>query len=317
MPRAYLTGIFPRSEELIAATRAFDRGRVMEEEVERIRQQDARSLIRLQEDHGLWPLTDGLLNWQDLLRPLAEAWEGIKLGGLVRWFDNNTFFRQPVLSADIKPTALGEKYFRVDLLPKEKEWKAILPGPYTFLCLSENDGLASQEILATIGRGISLICKKLEELGFAQVQLSEPCLVTSPPDDDMMTALRDAYESVRRSVRLEIALHAFFGAVGSRVTELLELPVDILGLDMYEEEWDSLRGVDFDTALACGCVDARNSLLETPREIADVGIRALEELSAKDVILCPNADLEFLPRRVAEEKVKALGSARELLQEVT
>ncbi len=137
----------------------------------------------------------------------------------------------------------------------------------------------------------------------------------NPPSKDLMEAVRDAYALLTRVNGYQTSLHLYFAPAQPLLRDLIDLPVDVIGLDLYEEDPRVLEDVDFDKVLACGCVDSRNSLLETPEEIAGLASSVREALSPRGLILCPNADLEFLPRVVAEEKVWALGKACQLLEE--
>lgn len=315
MTSTCLTGIFPRSEDLIAATRAHDRGRTSREEVESVLRRDVEGVVRLQQEAGCAPLIDGLLSWQDHFRPLVEAWGGLSLGGLQRWFDNNTFYRQPVVEAALEPAPLPEASLLGEALTPGRPRMAVLPGPYTFATLAEDRHYrAPGELVAALADGLSEVCHGLEAAGIAQVQFSEPSLVVSPPGEDGWAAVAQAYEALRRGNGVEHALHVFFAPTGDRLARLLDLPVEVLGLDLYEEDLDVLGDVAFDKILACGCVDARNSLLESPKEIAQQAAAVRAALEPRDLVLCPNADLEFLPRAVGEAKVRALGRALPLLE---
>ncbi len=209
------------------------------------------------------------------------------------------------------------------------------------------------DLLLALSKAMTVACRDLRARGVTHVQFSEPSLVVSPPDEEAWDAVRQAYEALCPSDGLDSSVHVFFAPAGAALPELLDLPatdfqataldgrelqlsdrrrgiqarrgaalpelpdlpVDALGLDLYEEDLDALAGVDFDKALACGCVDARNSLLEAPEEIALQAARARDVLAPRDLFLCPNADLEFLPRPVAEAKVRALGQAVPLLED--
>ena len=315
MLEAYLNGIFPRSEALIAATRGLDRGRVSEAEAQETLERDARELITLQVEAGFGYVSDGLLNWQDLFRPLVEAWEGLELGGLTRWFDNNTFYRQPVLSAPLIPHAMGKEFTQVESLPDSHIWQAVLPGPYTFLSLAENHHYGSpREALHALTRGLGTVGRALQEEGFRLLHFQEPGLAVNPPDVDGLADLKEAYGDLRVA-GTETALHLFFGSAQSLLPDLLDFPVDLLGLDLYQEDLDQLKDLDFTKTLVCGCVDARNSHLEEPDEVAGLVARLRERLDPSGLVLAPNADLEFLPRSVARAKVKVLGAAKKHLEE--
>lgn len=309
----YLTGIFPRSERLIAATRGLDRGRVTEVEVEEALHEELDALVQLQKEAGFGYVTDGLLNWQDLCRPLVEAWEGLTPGGLERWFNNNTFVRQPVVEGNLRARPLAPTYLR-EIASNGGRRKAILPGPYTFSMFTE--GVASREAaILSLGRGLQEVCADLQKRGVAHVQFSEPALVVHPPSSEEWETVRAAYQPITGLPRLEVSLHCFFAPAGSHLDELLELPVDILGLDLYEEDLRVLKDVDIDKVLGCGVVDARNSHLESTEEVVDLVQTIRQVVGPPDLILAPNADLEFLPYEVAQEKVRVLGRALVALRE--
>ena len=93
--QAYAPGIYPRSEALVQATRDFDRGRVAAEDVERQRAADLDALVAAEEEARFDLLSDGMLAWQDLFRPLVDSSDGLEAGPLTRFLDTNTFFRAP------------------------------------------------------------------------------------------------------------------------------------------------------------------------------------------------------------------------------
>ncbi len=315
MVEAYLNGIFPRSSALIAATRGLDRGRVSEAGAQETLEQDVRDLVALQLEAGFDYISDGLLTWQDLFRPLVEAWDGLELGGLTRWFDNNTFYRQPVISSPLVPHPMPNQFAQVGLLPDTHEWQAVLPGPYTFLNLAENHHYGSpREALDALTDGLKATASALQAGGFRLLHFQEPALAVNPPHEDGMASLKQAYEKLRVP-GTKAALHLFFGSAQPLLPDLLDFPIDMLGLDLYQEDLDHLKDLDFTKTLVCGCVDARNSHLEDPAEVAGLAARLRETLNPPDVVLAPNSDLEFLPRSVARAKVEVLGAAKKNLEE--
>ena len=64
----------------------------------------------------------------------------------------------------------------------------------------------------------------------------------------------------------------------------------------------------FDKLLLAGVVDARSSLLEEPRELAEFALRLGER--AERIALVPNGDLQYVSEPVAREKLARLGRAR-------
>jgi methionine synthase II (cobalamin-independent) len=67
--------------------------------------------------------------------------------------------------------------------------------------------------------------------------------------------------------------------------------------------------------LACGCVDAGNTKMEKPSEIASFAEKVLETLEPKQLYITPNFDLEFIPYTFARQKVRNLGTALDILRE--
>ena len=108
-------------------------------------------------------------------------------------------------------------------------------------------------------------------------------------------------------------LHTYFGDSSKAIEALLDYSVDSIGVDFYATSLDSLAKVDFNKGLACGCIDGRNSLLESPNEIKDFVSKARDQLEPKNLVIIPNCDLDFLPQSVAEKKVRLLGQIRGLI----
>jgi len=147
MAFAHLTGIFPRSEELITATRALERGRADKSAVDRLFEEEAQRLVALQVEHGLDYVTDGLLRWQDLLRPLADELPGVHAGPVTRWFDNNSFYRRPVIEAPLEPVSGAALRWTSVRALEGRPWKAILPSPWAFAALSEDRAYGDDKAL--------------------------------------------------------------------------------------------------------------------------------------------------------------------------
>jgi 5-methyltetrahydropteroyltriglutamate--homocysteine methyltransferase len=309
---AHLTGAYPRSEKLVAATRAAVRGDIPQDQLHRIFEDDVKSLVLLEEESSLNSFVDGQLNWQDLFRPFSEIFTGIQATTLTRWFDNNTFYRKPIITqkVEFRRNAL-QQFFRGDLLPKDGKKKAILPGPLTFALMSENRAYSSTaDLVDDIAKGIKDTVRTLEESGYVQFQFNEPS-ITSPSRTKLeLETAKQAYETCAHGKGL---LQTYFGDASQTIDVLLDFPVEALGIDFYSTTLDTLSGHDFNKVLACGCVDGRNSLLESPEQLKMIISGVRDRLQPRDIYLTPNCDLEFLPYSVAEKKVRLLSKTRRLL----
>jgi 5-methyltetrahydropteroyltriglutamate--homocysteine methyltransferase len=303
--KAHTPGIYARSEELVQETRDLERGRTTEEAVQEQREADLRSFLDAQREAGLDYLSDGLLDWQDIFRPFDEAALGLEPGPLTRFLNTNTFYRAPAVTGEaprlVEP--LGEPYFRIADLPGGS-WVATLPSPHA-LAVSAAGELEPW----TVAEGVlGPQIRWLAENGCAMVVLQETAHFGGGIDIYPLSDALDALQSP-----LPVALQFPFGDPGDFMGELVELDVEAIGVDFYATDLEALPR-PFPKTLLAGVVDARNSLLEEPEEMAKFGRQLLEELDG-DLHLVPNGDLQFVPEKIARQKVLRLGEAARLLKE--
>lgn len=314
MPFAHLVGIFPRSEKVVELSRAVDRRRATTEELSEAIVEDERRVIALQREAGLDYIVDGQLRWQDLLRPFSVGIPGMEPGGIVRWFDNNTFYRRPVIRGPLHPT--GKAVLGVlDLgMLAGLRWKVVLPSPFTLATLSENaSGRRSDQVLDDVAAVLRAEAQGLAAAGCAYIQFNDPTLVTREALGDLGLA-REALAKVTDGLRARTALHTFFGNVGPILGELMQFPVDEIGLDLYAGSLNGIRGLAAGKTILVGALDGRNSLLEDADTLVEQAVRVRDQLGAADVALVPNCDLEFLPWEVAAAKTRRLGEAASMLR---
>lgn len=314
--RLGLTGIHPRSEAFIQVSRDFDRGRATKQDLEAALSREVADVVRLQGDLKFDAVTDGLYRFQDLFRPFSERAKGLTVGALTRWFDNNTFYKQPVVSA--APQFDGKAiapYAPSGTPPAGAGWKAVLPGPVTFARLAEDRYFKDEEklVLSLASDVLNPAVRELARQGFRFVQLNEPAIVTSAAED--FGFLNEAIEAVFAGVSgPETAVHTFFGDATPYLEGLFGLEVDFVGFDLLETPGAALRefgGVE--QGIIAGVVDGRNSFLEDPRDVAKTARELYDLAGDPGLVLAPNTDLEFLPLDLATRKVERLAEAREAL----
>jgi len=319
----YVTGTLPRSKELIEATRAHDRKKLSDKELEKAFEEDTLKVVKAQISTGLSYVTDGMLKWQDPFRPFTENLKGLKVGGLARWFNNNAFYRKPVVIDEI----YREKNVIANLtytkhLPMDIPWKAILPAPYTFAKLSENKFYKDEtELMFKYAQILRDEIESLTEIGFKYVQLSDPALVYNPSREpiskDVLASIREVLKVAVRGAMVKTCLQTFFGDFSQILPEALDFPVNDLGIDLYETNIEKLKEYNFEKGVALGLLDSRNSLIEDEDELVMVAEEIIEPIYPSkicDVFICPNCDMEFLPWERAEEKLKVIGKVAKRLK---
>jgi 5-methyltetrahydropteroyltriglutamate--homocysteine methyltransferase len=292
--KAFVPGLYARSEALVQATRDLDRGRTTPEAVDEQVERDLGELVSVQQAAGLDLLADGMLRWQDVFRPLVEAADGLETGALTRFLDTNTFYRAPSAASDAPKLGgpLGEEY--ISSLPGPRI--VTLPSPFA---LVHGTGVTPK----TIAEGV--LKPALDGIEAELVVLEEPFLARddeAKPDD-----IAEALQTLAGGPKL--ALWLTFGDAGRLLDSgLADLPVDAIGIDFYATRVDSIPE-GFDKLLLAGVLDARSSVAEEPREIAAF-VQQLEERGVSEVALVPNGDLQYVSEPVAREKLGRLGKAK-------
>lgn len=296
--RAFAPGIYPRSAALVQATRDLERGRTAPEAAAEQAGDDLRELVSVQRAAGLTFLSDGMLEWQDLFRPLADATEGLDARPLTRFLDTNTFYRAVLVD--------GEPRLRNPLpapdLPAGA-WVGTLPSPLAF-ARAARDEVSAEALAANV---LAPQIQAWVDAGAALIVLSEPFAAREGSADELLRALDELPAA-------PLALQLPFGDAESILPALAEASVSVIGIDFYATSLGALPS-GFPKEILAGVVDARSSALESPDEIA----RFVDELSSREpaaVYLGPNGDLQFVPEPIAREKLARLGQASARLAEV-
>lgn len=306
-----LTGIFPRSEELVQATRDHDRKRIDDRTLDAAFVKDATALARLQRETGVASLTDGQLLWQDITRPFAENLDGVSVGTLTRFFDNNTFYRQPTVTGAIKAKRAGfiTRYVHTAVFGSGDKWGAILPSPFTFAALARDEYFGSREKLAAaFGDILFPEIAALQSTGASHIQFNDPALARLDPTRREVAATGEAIGAALQGFTGTSTYHTYFGDATRWANELANFPVDNIGVDVHESH--GFAKSPFGTkGLVLGVVDGRNSLVEEPAAIAREVTAISKANPGVSILIGPNSDLELLPATVAAAKVQALGEA--------
>ncbi len=275
-----------------------------------------------QAEAGLDFVTDGQIRWYDPISHLAGKLAGIRINGLLRFFDTNFYFRQPVVHSKIERTGpLVVEDFLFAKAKSSRPVKPVLTGPLTLARLSiQENGKASgaEKVLEGYTEALAEEVKALAAAGASVIQLDEPALLKHPGDFALLE--RSVAALAARKGSAQIALSLYFGDAVPLYEKLQKLPIDILNLDFtYNPKLvDTIEASGSRKTLGLGLVDGRNTKLEDAKAVSRDLERIFRKLPAKRAILNPSCGLEYLPRdraqlklrRLAEIKKTFLGSAR-------
>jgi 5-methyltetrahydropteroyltriglutamate--homocysteine methyltransferase len=297
----------PRPARLRNARNKLDRGEITLEELHRIEDEVTIEVLAEQAEAGLDLVTDGQVRWDDEQTYLTQKLGGVSLNGLIRWFDTNMYYRQPVIEGPIawrEPITVRDYRFASE--HSERPVKAVLTGPYTLARLSLDQHYGSPGALAeAFAEALNQEARALQEAGAGFIQFNEPAVLQHKDD---YREFANVCRRLLEGLTVETALYLYFGDVDGIYPQVLDLPFDLIGLDFVTGSRNEalLRRSPFTKKLGLGIVDARNTKLESPAEITG-RIKTLGAgLPADHIHVSPSAGLEFLPRELAQEKLRRL-----------
>jgi methionine synthase II (cobalamin-independent) len=296
---SYTFGIYPRSEELIEATRKNT------ENLDSLFQSETEGYISAQKNANLGFVSDPLLKWDDIFRPFSNS-QAVKPAALNRIFEMNTFYR--VLSFDGSAFTDGGNTVKSNLdssLPKNKT--VAIPEPFTFAELhTSNEFKRKEDFVINLAKMLRVEIDSLVESGFEVIQLLAPSIAYNKEVD--FGVVSDALKIITDGLKAKTILHTYFGDVSKKIESLLDLPVSGLGLDITTTPASSIEKHSFsDKILTVGIINSFNTAIEKPQEC----INQVDEINAKtnpkESYVSNNFDLEYVPKEFAMDKISVLG----------
>ena len=286
------------------------------EEVEVAYDRARSEVVGRQQSAGLDRIVEGQLRWDDMLaHPLAVADE-VDTRGIVRYYDNNNFYRETAVTGDLSATGDVAAELAAAADRVEAGLQAILPGPYSLADLATDEHYGDDA--AFLDAIADFLAAEAEE--FPEVEtlfLLEPSLVENPPGDGHDARASEAIDTVASAVDADVVAHTYWGALEEKVyAHLMDADVDAIGFDLVSDHGDNLYNVQeygTKTEVALGLVDGQNTLVESPETIRE-RIDWFEDRTNETydrVYATPNTELFYLPVNRAEAKLDALGAAAE------
>ena len=299
MISSYTFGIYPRSEELIEATRKNT------ENLPSLFQKETEEYIAAQTNANLGFVSDPLLKWDDIYRPFSNL-ESVNLSSLNRIYEMNTFYR--ILSFDGPNFINGGNTVQSNLdssLPKNKT--VAVPEPFTFADRHISKEFKTKEdFTINIAKMLRAEIDSLVADGFDIIQLLAPSIAYNKEVD--FGLISDGLKILTDGLEVKTVLHTYFGDVSSKIESLLDMPVSGLGFDVTTTPVSSIEKHSFtDKILSVGIINSFNTAIEKPQEC----IQQVDEINAKtkpkEAYVSNNFDLEYVPKEFAMNKISALG----------
>jgi len=220
---------------------------------------------------------------------------------MTKWFDTNYHYLVPELAADQRFSYSSRR-----LVGELGEADAVgvpgrpvVLGPVTFLRLAKRvDGGDPLDLLDALVPVYEELLADLAAAGATTVQIDEPLLAL-----DLDAAATAAYERAYPSLRaaapgVDMAVATYFGGLGDNTVTALDLPVDVLHVDLVRApgQLDVLvERAPPGLTLSLGLVDGRNVWRSDLVVLLDVARRAVGRLGAERVQVAPSCSLLHLP----------------------
>jgi 5-methyltetrahydropteroyltriglutamate--homocysteine methyltransferase len=275
-------------------------------------------VVEWQTDVGLDRTVEGQLRWDDMLaHPLAVA-EAVETRGIVRYYDNNNFYREPVVTGDLAATGdvAAELATAGDLLGEGGgALQAVLPGPYSLADLATDEHYGDEA--AFLDAIAEFLTAEVGE--FPDVEtlfLLEPSLVENPPAEGADERASAAIDRVAAATDADVVCHTYWGAVPEKAyAHLMDADLDAIGFDFVSDHEANLYNItEYGTTddVALGLVDGQNTLVEAVDTVRDRVEWVTEQVPSQEfetVYVTPNTETFYLPVNRVREKLDVLARA--------
>ena len=317
--RQKLAGRFP------PRVRATELWRVAPEHLAEAQDDATRLAIRAQEEAGLDIVTDGEIRRESYSNRFATALDGVDLDNPGTALDRSGHPNPvPRVTGRIRRRHAVEvedvKFLRSHTV---KTIKITVPGPFTMLQQAQNDFYKNEEEAALdYAAAVNEEIRDLFAAGADVVQIDEPYMQARPEKARQygLKALDRALEGIQGTT----AVHICFGYAAviharpsgySFLPELSQCNCKQVSIETAQSNLDckvleQLEGKH----VMVGCLDLSDMNIETPEVVADRIRRALPFISPERVILAPDCGMKYLPREVADGKLRSMVKAAEILR---
>ncbi|MCE4615665.1 MAG: hypothetical protein F7C09_01190 [Aeropyrum sp.] len=309
-------GGYPRSRIVRRALRQYESGSYSLLDRERVLHSSALTVIGVQVGQGFPYVVDGMLDWHDIFRPYAEAWRNVTPTGLLRYFDNNFFYRIPLFTGEPEPTdpVLAPRVRSYAPIAEPSKLKVVIPGPVTFTLMSSNrTGVSDEELAEAIARLLAEEVSLAVEAGAGFVQIDEPILSDPKASKDHAALAAELSSMIAsRAGGAKTMLSIYFYSPKPEVYEgVLETKVDYIMLDLVDAGGAALRLLERKGCpghgVGLGVVNARNVYSDEYEAVKGLVEAAMKACQPEEVLLTTSTWLDLIPYKYSLRKTRLLG----------
>ncbi|SDR14267.1 5-methyltetrahydropteroyltriglutamate--homocysteine methyltransferase [Natronobacterium texcoconense] len=290
------------------------------EEITAAYEEAREEVIDVQEDANLDRIAEGQLRWDDMLAHPLAVHDAVDTQGIVRYYDNNNFYRDPVVQGDLDFSGDVANELEAAAELTDGDLQAVLPGPYSLADLATDEHYGDEaDFLAAIADFLAGEAEAFPEV--ETLFLLEPSLVESAPEDGQDERASEAIDQVASATDADVVVQPYWGALEEKVyAHLLDADIDAVGFDFVANQEDNLYNVQEYGAtddISLGLVDGQNTLVEDPEAVRDRVDWVYDQIPVSEfetVYLTTNTETFYLPYAKFEEKLAVLAEAADLAE---
>ena len=274
-------------------------------------------------DADLDRVVEGQARWDDMLAHPLAVHDSVETGGIVRYYDNNNFYRDPRVTGelDFSGDVARELDAVAELLGDDADGRlqAVLPGPYTLADLATDEHYGDEaDFLAAVADFLA------GEVGafpdHATLFLNEPSYVRNPPEEDLDERASEAVDAVAGATDADVVVHTYWAAFEEKpYAHLMDADVDALGFDFVaadrEANLECITEYGTTDDVALGLVDGQNTLVEAPETVAERVEWVRDRVPTQEfgtTYLTYNTEPFYLPTNKHLEKLSTLAEGARL-----
>src|SRR5258706_11989414 len=270
-------------------------------------------------------VTDGEIRRESYSNRFATALEGVDIDNPGQGLDRSGHpITLPRIAGKIRrkhPVEVQDLIFlRANT---SKKIKITVPGPFTMSEQAQNDYYKTgEEAAMDYAAAVNEEIRDLFAAGADIVQVDEPWMQARPEKARQygLKALNRALEGVRGTT----AVHICFGYAAvihqkpsgySFLPEFAGCSCQQVSIEAAQPNLDCSVLASLDQKkIMVGCLDLNDLSIETPQVVVERIKRALPFVAKERVILAPDCGMKYLPREVADGKLRAMVEAARILR---
>ncbi|MGP6220008.1 hypothetical protein [Caldiplasma sukawensis] len=265
--KGLIDGIYPKDENLRILIGRWQRGILGVKDLNNRIDEETEEFLKFRGENIL--SSDPLYNWFDIFRPLLGSLSGFEVGPLRRLEYTNTFYREPKIVG--KPKFRDSEASGKDNIPgpvyRSKGGYGFLPGPETFFSYSYNDAkLKKEDFIVSILEAYGDLLRNFSKEGVIIME-------RVPVHYDTLISIKEVLGNKK------IVLDAIAGFSERKNENPNESEIQIMRI-----------------------FEAKTTTIESKEKI----IKQLEKVNSGNVLIGFNDYPDFLPRVIADKKVKVM-----------